>query len=71
MVGVSGQALNEAITGLAEGGSEVGKSITSQTKNIVNKKFGEDYVKTFIEGEEKLEEKEEKTEDKTENAEKV
>ena len=51
LAGVSGQAINEAFVGLAEGGTEVGKEFTNQSKKIVNKKYGEDYVKTFIEGE--------------------
>lgn len=32
-------------------GKEVGEEFSTQTKKIVQKKLGDDYVKTFIEGE--------------------
>lgn len=51
MASTSGQALGTAFQGLAEGTSQVGSELSNQSKKIVNKKFGEDYVKTFIEGE--------------------
>jgi hypothetical protein len=34
-----------------KGGLEVGEELSTQTKKIVQKKLGDDYVKTFIEGE--------------------
>jgi hypothetical protein len=36
---------------LVKSGKEVGEEFSTQTKKIVQKKLGDDYVKTFIEGE--------------------
>ena len=44
------KALGEAFDGLVKGGKEVGDEFTTQTKKIVQKKLGDDYLKTFIEG---------------------
>ena len=45
------KAFGEAFDGLLKGGLEVGEELSTQTKKIVQKKLGDDYVKTFIEGE--------------------
>lgn len=48
LASTSGEALGEAYKGLAEGTGEVAKTLGDQSRKIVNKKYGEDYVKTFI-----------------------
>lgn len=40
-----------AFKGLAEGASQVGTELSAQSRKIVNKKYGEDYVQTFLPGE--------------------
>jgi len=47
----STKALGEAFDGLLKGGKEVGDEFGNQTKKIVKKKYGDDYVKTFIDNE--------------------
>ena len=48
LASTSGEALGEAFKGLAEGTGQVTKTLGDQSRKIVNKKYGEDYVKTFI-----------------------
>ena len=48
LAGVSGAALSEAFVGLAEGTSKVAGEVSKETRKIVNKKYGDDYVNTFI-----------------------
>ena len=42
--------MSEAYSGLAEGAGNVGKSLGDQSRKIVQKKYGDDYVKTFVPG---------------------
>ena len=48
LASTSGEALGEAYNGLAEGTGEVAKTLGDQSRKLVNKKYGDDYVKTFI-----------------------
>ena len=56
LAATSGEALSEAYKGLAEGTGQVTKTLGDQSRKLVNKKYGEDYVKTFIPEEKKPEE---------------
>lgn len=44
----SGNAMCNAFKGLYDGSNKVITELGSQSRKIVNKKFGEDYVKTFL-----------------------
>lgn len=54
---VSGKAVSEAVDGLVKGGTEVTAELGSQSKKIIDKKYGPNIVKTIVG--EKKEEKEE------------
>ncbi len=45
--------MGTAFKGLAEGSTKVGTELGSQSRKIVNKKYGEDYVHTFLPEDEK------------------
>ena len=44
----SGEAILEVFSGISDGARKVGKQIGVQSRKIVHKKLGEDYVNTFI-----------------------
>lgn len=41
-------SVNTAFTGLSEGAKNVGGAISDNTTNLVQKKYGDDYTKTFL-----------------------
>ena len=40
--------MSQAFVGLAEGTNKVTEEVTKETRKLVKKKYGDDYVKTFI-----------------------
>ena len=56
IMGASSQALSQAFVGLAEGTNKVTEEVTKETRKLVKKKYGDDYVKTFIGSAEQKEE---------------
>lgn len=46
-------ATSEALTGLSSGAKEIGKSLGSNTRNLVEKKYGDDITTTFVGKQEK------------------
>jgi hypothetical protein len=48
LAGASGEAIGTAFSGLSEGVGKVNTQLGVHSRAIVNKKFGEDYVKTFL-----------------------
>lgn len=45
---VTKESVNTAFTGLSEGAKNVGGAIGENTQNLVGKKYGDDYNKTFL-----------------------
>lgn len=46
--GATIDATSDALSGLSTGAKEVGKSIGDSTRNIVEKKYGDDITNTFV-----------------------
>jgi len=44
----TGGALSTAFTGLADGGKKVGQAVGDNTRNIVEKKYGNDVSNTYL-----------------------
>jgi hypothetical protein len=48
LAATSSQALGTAFEGLTQGVSKVNTQLGTHSRNLVQKKYGEDYVKTFF-----------------------